>query len=123
MSSFRDITVEGETAWIGAGITLDEVYYRIWEKTKTHGFVCPTVGAGGHISGGGYGNMIRKYGLSVDYVTDTEIVDVNGRVLDRKGMGEDLFWAIQDHARPRPRDRYGLQSSEELGRERGRDGA
>ncbi|KAG2300948.1 hypothetical protein Bca4012_008885 [Brassica carinata] len=97
MSSFREITVEGETAWIGAGVTLGEVYYRIWEKTKTHGFpagVCPTVGAGGHISGGGYGNMIRKYGLSVDYVTDAKIVDVNGRVLDRKGMGEDLFWAI-----------------------------
>ncbi|CAN8305402.1 unnamed protein product [Cochlearia groenlandica] len=98
MSNLRNITVEGDSAWVGAGATLGEVYYRIWEKTKAHGFpagVCPTVGAGGHISGGGYGNMIRKYGLSVDYMTDAKIVNVNGEILDRKSMGDDLFWAIR----------------------------
>ncbi|PPD85216.1 hypothetical protein GOBAR_DD17876 [Gossypium barbadense] len=95
MYNLRDVSVDipDESAWVQTGATLGELYYHIWEKSNVHGFpagVCPTVGVGGHIGGAGL-----KYGLTTDYVIDAKIVDVNGKILDRKAMGEDLFWAIR----------------------------
>ncbi|KAG2269546.1 hypothetical protein Bca52824_064101 [Brassica carinata] len=100
MFNLRSITVDvsSKKAWVQAGATLGELYTKINDASKTLAFpagVCATVGAGGHISGGGYGNLMRKYGITVDHVVDAQIVDVNGKLLNRATMGEDLFWAIR----------------------------
>ncbi|XP_030474766.2 tetrahydroberberine oxidase-like [Syzygium oleosum] len=92
------VDVEQESAWVESGATIGELYYEISQKSEVLGFsagTCPTVGVGGHVSGGGFGRISRKYGLASDNVIDAKMVDVNGKVLDRKSMGEDLFWAIR----------------------------
>ncbi|KAF4376943.1 hypothetical protein F8388_022659 [Cannabis sativa] len=93
-----NVNVDEKTAWVEAGATIGEVYYRIAEKSRNLGFpagFCPTVGVGGHFSGGGYGPLVRKYGLAADNIIDAYIVNVDGKILDRESMGEDLFWAIR----------------------------
>ncbi|XVE81220.1 hypothetical protein DITRI_Ditri15bG0045400 [Diplodiscus trichospermus] len=93
-----DIDVKNKTAWVQSGAILGEFYHAIAQKSRTLAFpagICSTVGIGGYFSGGGYGLLLRKYGLAVDNIIDAQFIDVNGRILDRNSMGEDLFWAIR----------------------------
>ncbi|CAI0545899.1 unnamed protein product [Linum tenue] len=96
----RNVTVDVPTksSWVQAGAVLDEVYHSIASASETlafHAGICPSVGVGGQISGGGYKMMLRKYGMAADNILDAHLVDVDGRVLDRAAMGEDVIWAIR----------------------------
>ncbi|KAL1539115.1 cinnamyl-alcohol dehydrogenase [Salvia divinorum] len=89
---------EAEVAWVEGGATLGQTYYAISKSSMSLGFPagsCPTVGVGGHVGGGGFGLLSRMYGLAADNVVDALLIDAEGLVLDRAGMGEDVFWAIR----------------------------
>ncbi|KAH9750936.1 hypothetical protein WN944_006052 [Citrus x changshan-huyou] len=93
------VDVEDKTAWVESGATVGQLNYRIAEKSQNLlAFpvgTCPSVGVGGHFSGGGYGALLRKYGAAADHIVDAHMIDVKGRFLNRESMGEDLFWAIR----------------------------
>ncbi|GLJ10298.1 hypothetical protein SUGI_0125670 [Cryptomeria japonica] len=51
-----EIDMKSNTAWSESGATLGQLYSAIANKTSLYGFpagVCPTVGVGGTLSGGG----------------------------------------------------------------------
>ena len=90
------------TYFIGPGARLGNVYidlYKLYNATIPGG-TCFTVGAGGHISGGGYGMLSRLHGLTSDWVTAVDILTVNAqgqveqRTLDRT-HDPDLFRACR----------------------------
>ncbi|MEV5327553.1 FAD-binding oxidoreductase [Nonomuraea sp. NPDC052634] len=85
------------------GATLMDAYRTLhlgWGVTLPGG-QCGTVAAGGHIVGGGYGALSRKYGLTVDYLHAVEVVvvDRSGRARavvatrDPRDPHHDLWWA------------------------------
>ena len=48
---------------------------------------CYSVGAGGHITGGGYGFLLRLHGLTVDHLTGVDIVTCDGHQATRRRFG------------------------------------
>ncbi|OEL32372.1 Inactive tetrahydrocannabinolic acid synthase [Dichanthelium oligosanthes] len=100
LANLRAVRVDraAATAWVDSGATIGELYYAVAKADPQLAFpagVCPTIGVGGHFSGGGIGMMMRQHGLAVDNVLDATLVDATGRILDKKAMGMDLFWAIR----------------------------
>ncbi|KAH1129207.1 hypothetical protein J1N35_000585 [Gossypium stocksii] len=58
--------------------TIGELYYKIANESKGYAFlarVYPSLSTGSHFNGGGYGNMMRKYGILLDNILDAQVVD------------------------------------------------
>lgn len=69
------------------GAALGDIYQALYKQSGVTlpGGTCYSVGAGGHISGGGYGVLSRLYGLTSDWVSAVDILTVDslGRVTER----------------------------------------
>lgn len=89
---------------IEGGATLWNVYnalYREYNATLPGGS-CYSVGAGGHLTGGGYGLLSRLHGVTSDHLAAVELVRVNGkgeaelltvRSDSSDPVEQDMFWA------------------------------
>ncbi|QNI35566.1 FAD-dependent oxidoreductase [Edaphobacter albus] len=64
---------------LGAGCTLGQAYPNLYKRALVTipGGTCGPVGAGGHISGGGYGLLSRLHGVTPDWVSAVDIVTID----------------------------------------------
>lgn len=101
MFNLRSINIDlaDESAWVQSGAILGEIFYPVFYEKQEPWLPCWCMSYywcwRTFHRGGGYGNMMRKYGLSIDNIVDAKMVNVNGKILGRKAMGEDLFSAIR----------------------------
>ncbi|TDV41355.1 FAD-binding oxidoreductase [Actinophytocola oryzae] len=88
------VQVSGDTATIGGGARIMEVYAGLAQAGKAlPAGSCPTVGIGGLTLGGGIGVTARKFGLTCDKLTSAQIVTADGK--QQTVDGGDLLWALK----------------------------
>ncbi|MFF4159693.1 FAD-binding oxidoreductase [Streptomyces sp. NPDC001678] len=105
MSQMREVSYDPRRRAFAVepGATLGEVYrtlYLNWGVTLPAG-VCPQVGVGGHVLGGGYGPLSRREGVVTDhlYAVEVVVVDKAGRARrvvatrEESDPNHDLWWA------------------------------
>jgi len=72
---------DGERHRISPGQMLGEAYVDLYKRkgVTIPGGSCYEVGAGGHITGGGYGVLSRLHGLTIDWLSAVEILTVDSK--------------------------------------------
>ncbi|MGH7553002.1 MAG: FAD-binding oxidoreductase, partial [Longimicrobiales bacterium] len=98
-SPFRAVRVDpaAKRAWVTGGSLLGLVDH----EAMAHGLVTPMgtvshTGVGGLVTGGGFGRVARRFGLSVDNLLAVDVVTADGQ-LRRASASEnaDLFWGVR----------------------------
>ncbi|MFJ8469297.1 FAD-binding oxidoreductase [Streptomyces swartbergensis] len=97
VSKLNRVRASGNTAVIGAGAKLIDVYRALAAKGVTiPAGSCPTVGVSGLTLGGGHGVVSRAYGLTCDSLTQATLITADGKQLTANAREhKDLFWALR----------------------------
>lgn len=91
------IDPENRIGWVSGGCSLGDLDH----ETAAHGLVCPggvvsTTGVAGLTTGGGYGWLRGKLGMSIDNLRAVEMVTADGRfVRASETQNPELFWGIR----------------------------
>jgi FAD/FMN-containing dehydrogenase len=99
LSRMRSVRVDPERriAHVEGGATLGDIDHetQVFSLAVPIGVVSAT-GIGGFALHGGYGWLLRKFGLAVDNILAADVVTADGRLCKASaGENEDLFWAIR----------------------------
>ncbi len=99
LSAFRGVRVDPKArrAWVDGGSLLGEVDH----ETMAHGLVAPLgtvshTGVGGLTTGGGFGRLARKFGMSIDNLESVDVVTADGQLRHASASeNQDLFWGVR----------------------------
>jgi hypothetical protein len=86
MDLYHDIEVSEKNgksyATVGAGALLTDIAAKFNSEGVTipHG-ECPRVAIGGHVQSGGYGHLLRSYGLALDHVYQFNVYQADGTLV------------------------------------------
>jgi FAD/FMN-containing dehydrogenase len=99
LSLFRDVRVDpvAKRAWVTGGSLLGQVDH----EAMAYGLVTPLgtvshTGVGGLVTGGGFGRVARRFGLSIDNLVAVDVVTADGQFRRAsKDENADLFWGVR----------------------------
>ncbi len=97
LKKMKNITLSGDTLQVQTGAVWEDVYNKVnTTQYIVTGGMCPSVGVGGFVLGGGYSILSRKYGLAIDNVISFTMVTANGSsvIVATNTKNSDLFWAV-----------------------------
>ena len=86
-------------ATVGPGALLTDIAAKFNSEGVTipHG-ECPRVAIGGHVQTGGYGHLLRSYGLALDHVYQFKIYQADGKLhtISRPAARDEssLYWGV-----------------------------
>ena len=98
-SNMKNVRVDSSKrrAYVEPGATLGDFD----KAVQAHGLATPlginsTTGIAGLTLGGGFGWLIRKYGLTIDNLVSAEMITADGKkIMASENNNADLFWAIR----------------------------
>jgi FAD/FMN-containing dehydrogenase len=92
-----DLDLGRRTVRVQAGATWGDVDHETQAfGLATTGGLVSTTGIGGFTLGGGFGWLMRKYGLACDNLLSVELVTAGGRILRASAEeNADLFWGLR----------------------------
>ncbi len=99
LSAYRAVRVDPRRrrAWVSGGSLLGAVDH----ECLAHGLAVPLgtvshTGAGGLVTGGGFGRLGRRFGLSIDSLVSVDVVTADGVLRHASAEEEpDLFWGVR----------------------------
>ena len=99
LSKFRGVRVDprARRAWVEGGTLLGEVDH----ECMAHGLVAPLgtvshTGVGGLTTGGGFGRLARRFGMSIDNLESVDVVTADGQLRHASAReNPDLFWGVR----------------------------